>query len=216
LVLQGTRLPLAYLDEIALFRRDCTAVRGLRAKYTSEALTIDVAVLVNSISQIKIRRPTLMTDHSNISFRNARSADAEAVFNITKASISGLAAASYSRDQIENWMGERTIAFYEELIAKGRMTVCVRDDVVVGFVDAEPGEVTRLFIMPDAAGLGLGRRLLEIGVEQARLDHSGPIRLEATINAEAFYQKYGFRSMRRGYFSHGLGGEPIEIVHMEL
>jgi GNAT superfamily N-acetyltransferase len=79
-----------------------------------------------------------------------------------------------------------------------------------------PGEVTRLFILPEAAGLGLGRRLLEIGIEQARLGHSGPIRLEATINAEGFYQKHGFRSIARGRFSHGLGGEPVEIVHMEL
>ncbi|MCK1627890.1 GNAT family N-acetyltransferase [Bradyrhizobium sp. 160] len=156
-----------------------------------------------------------MTD-GNFSFRAACPGDAEAVFNITKASISGLAGSSYSRDQIENWMGERTPAFYEGLIASGRMTVCLRDDAVVGFVDAEPGEITRLFVLPDAAGLGLGRRLLEIGVEQARLGHSGPVRLEATINAEAFYRKHGFRSLRRGYFSHGLGGEPIEIVHMEL
>ncbi len=65
-------------------------------------------------------------------------------------------------------------------------------------------------------GSGIGRRLLEIGIAQAQLGHNGPIRLEATINAEAFYRKCGFRSIGRGCFSHGLGGEPIEIVHMEL
>ena len=157
-----------------------------------------------------------MTGSSDLSFRAARREDAETVFNITKASIGGLAGAAYSPKQIENWMGERTPAFYEELIAKGRMTVCVREGTVVGFVDAEPGEVTRLFILPEAAGTGLGRRLLDIGVAQARLGHRGPIRLEATINAESFYQKHGFRSIRRGHFSHGLGGEPVEIVHMEL
>ena len=150
------------------------------------------------------------------SFRPARRADAEAIFNITKASISGLARASYSPGQIDNWMGERTPAFYEEIIAKGRVVVCLCDGVVVGFVDAEPGEVTRLFVLPEAAGFGLGQRLLDIGIAQARLGHAGTIKLEATINAERFYQKHGFRSVGRGYFSHGLGGEPIEIVHMEL
>jgi ribosomal protein S18 acetylase RimI-like enzyme len=157
-----------------------------------------------------------MTVDGDFSFRAARLEDPETVFNITKASIGGLAAASYSRNQIENWMGERTPAFYQELSAAGRMTVCLRTGAVVGFVDAEPGEVTRLFLLPEAAGVGLGRRLLEIGLAQARVGHSGPIRLEATINAEGFYRKYGFRSIRRGYFSHGLGGDPIEIVHMEL
>jgi GNAT superfamily N-acetyltransferase len=152
----------------------------------------------------------------DVSFRPARPEDAETIFKITKASIGGLAGAAYSGNQIENWMGERTPTFYEELMAKGRMTVCLRNGVVVGFVDAEPGEVTRLFMLPEAAGLGLGRRLLEIGIAQARLGHGGPIKLEATINAEGFYQRHGFRSMGRGYFSHGIGGVPIEIVHMQL
>ena len=157
-----------------------------------------------------------MTPDGELSFRPARREDAETVLNITKASIGGLAGASYSPDQLENWMGERTPAFYEELIAKGRMTVCQCEGVVVGFVDAVPGEVTRLFVLPEAAGIGLGRRLLEIGTAQARLGYSGPIRLEATINAEGFYRKCDFRSMGRGFFSHGLGGEPVEIVHMEM
>jgi len=151
-----------------------------------------------------------------LSFRAARADDAKAVFDITKASIAGLAHGCYSPAQIENWMGERTPRFYQELIARGRMTVCLRNGVIVGFVDAEPGEVARLFVLPEAAGSGLGQRLLDIGVAQARDGHSGPIRLEATINAEAFYQRYGFRSTGRGQFSHGLGGEPIEIVYMEL
>ncbi|WP_439368036.1 N-acetyltransferase family protein [Bradyrhizobium sp. PMVTL-01] len=152
----------------------------------------------------------------DICFRPARLDDAETVFEITKASIAGLSRGCYSPAQVENWMGDRTPRFYEELIAKGRMSVCVRNDVVIGFVDAEPGEVTRLFVLPAAAGSGVGQRLLDIGVAQARLGHSGPIRLEATINAESFYRRYGFRSMGRGQFSHGLGGEPIEIIHMAL
>ncbi|MET4803955.1 hypothetical protein ABIA96_006559 [Bradyrhizobium sp. LB11.1] len=41
----------------------------------------------------------------DVSFRAARREDAEAVFNVTKASIDGLARASYSRNQIQNWMG---------------------------------------------------------------------------------------------------------------
>lgn len=156
------------------------------------------------------------TADDEVSFRPARPDDAETVFDITKASIAGLSRGCYSPAQIENWMGERTPRFYEELIARGRMTVCLRNDVVIGFVDAEPGEVTRLFVLPEAAGSGVGQRLLAIGVAQAQLGHNGPIRLEATINAEAFYRRYGFRTIGRGHFSHGLGGEPIEIVHMEL
>ena len=118
-------------------------------------------------------------------------------------------------------MGARTPAYYEDLIAQGliaggRMMVAEEAGRILGFVDAEPGEVTRLFLLPEAAGAGLGRRLLQVGLDQARRGHVGPIKVEATINAEGFYQRHGFRSISRGYFSHGIGGDPIEIVQMEL
>jgi N-acetylglutamate synthase-like GNAT family acetyltransferase len=67
-------------------------------------------------------------------------------------------------------------------------------------VDAEPGEVTRLFILPDAAGLGLGAKLLEVGIKQARIGHVGTIKIESTINTEKFYQKHGFRALAEGSF----------------
>lgn len=149
-------------------------------------------------------------------FRPARAGDGQALFDVTRLSVGGLARQSYAPEQIAGWMGERTPSFYEDLIGKGQMIVAERDGIIAGFVDAEPGEVTRLFILPEASGLGLGKRLLEIGIAQARSEHAGPIRVESTVNAEGFYRRHGFRPVGKGYFSHGVGGVPIEIVHMEL
>lgn len=152
----------------------------------------------------------------DLTLRPARPGDGPAVFDVTRRSVAGLARTHYSAEQIDGWMGERTPATYEEAIAGGRMVVAERGGAVVGFVDAAPGEVTRLFVLPEAAGTGLGKRLLAIGIEHARAGHAGPLRLEATRNAEAFYAKHGFRRVGTGCFSHGVGGDPIEIVHMEL
>ncbi|KAA0078696.1 GNAT family N-acetyltransferase [Tardiphaga sp. P9-11] len=157
-----------------------------------------------------------MREDSGVVLRAARAGDGQVVFDVTRRSVEGLATRDYSAEQIAGWMGDRTPAFYETLIANGRMLVAERDGNVVAFVDADPGEVTRLFILPEATGLGLGAKLLNIGVDQARSGHVGPVRLEATLNAEGFYRRHGFKSVGRGTFSHGLGGDPIEIVHMEL
>lgn len=153
---------------------------------------------------------------ARIALRAARPGDGAAVFEVTRRSVAALAKGHYSATQIEGWMGARTPAYYEDLIAQGRMTVAEEAGRILGFVDAEPGEVTRLFLLPEAAGAGLGKRLLQVGLEKARVGHAGSIKVEATINAEGFYQRHGFRSISRGYFSHGIGGDPIEIVQMEL
>ncbi|TIU06662.1 MAG: GNAT family N-acetyltransferase, partial [Mesorhizobium sp.] len=61
-----------------------------------------------------------------------------------------------------------------------------------------------------------GKRLLKVGVENATKEYSGPIKIESTLNAQAFYEHHGFKPIQRGYFSHGVGGEPIEVVLMEM
>ncbi|PSJ59945.1 GNAT family N-acetyltransferase [Pseudaminobacter soli (ex Li et al. 2025)] len=157
-----------------------------------------------------------MNTEQSFSLRPAHRADGLAVFEVTRFSVRALAKNHYSPEQIDGWMGNRTAEYYEDLIAKGRMVVAEQAGRIVGFVDSEPGEVTRLFLLEEAAGSGLGKRLLEIGIDHARLGHEGPIKVESTINAEGFYQRHGFRTLKRGFFSHGVGGDPIEIVHMEL
>lgn len=151
-----------------------------------------------------------------VMLRPARPGDGAAVFDLTRRAIRASAKDHYPPAVIEEWMGERTPEFYEDLIAKGRMSVAERAGAVVGFVDAEPGELTRLFVSPADAGSGLGSRLLRIGVEAARLGHDGPIRVEATLNAEGFYRRHGFRRIGDAAFSHGVGGPRIAVVLMEL
>ncbi len=151
-----------------------------------------------------------------VTFRAARQGDGEALFDVTRRSVTALARHHYSPVQIAGWMGDRTPQYYEDLIVQGQIVVAEYKGTVMGFVDAEPGEVTRLFLLPGIAGSGVGARLLAIGIENARKGHSGPIKVESTINAEGFYRRHGFRTVKRGYSSHGAGADPIEIVYMEL
>ncbi|WP_284759160.1 GNAT family N-acetyltransferase [Agrobacterium sp. fls2-241-TYG-188a] len=151
-----------------------------------------------------------------IKLRPARPGEGQQLYDITAQSIKALGKAHYSGDELANWMGNRTAAYYEDVIAKNRTFVAEQDGVLLGFVDADRGEVTRLFLVPEAAGRGLGRALLQRGIEVARMGHQGPVRVESTLNAQGFYESFGFKPVSRGYFSHGVGGEPIDIVIMEM
>ncbi|MCU1724392.1 GNAT family N-acetyltransferase [Pseudomonas sp. 5P_5.1_Bac1] len=152
---------------------------------------------------------------NSIVLRPAQAGDGAAVFAVTHQSISRLGRERYSSDQLLGWMGERTPEDYERSIAKGGMVVACLADQVVGFVDAEPGEVTRLFVLEQAAGQQLGSRLLQVGIEKAQAPGVERVRVESTLNAEGFYQRHGFVTLGHGVFSHGVGGAPIAVVTME-
>ena len=77
-----------------------------------------------------------------------------------------------------------------------------------------PGEIVALFVSPDYAGQGVGRRLADLALEIASDIDSGEIVLESTLTAMPFYQKLGFTEVSRGFFTHGQKNMGISIVNM--
>lgn len=86
---------------------------------------------------------------------------------------------------------------------------------LAGFMVVSPGEIVSLFIHPDFSGLGVGKKLAEIGIQIAKKGQK-VVQLESTINAVSFYQKLGFVEQSRGFFSHGSASLKIPVVNMTL
>lgn len=155
-----------------------------------------------------------MTD---LLLRPGRPADLEAIFAITRESFAGRAKAHYDEAQIAAWMAGCSPETYRAGVEAGRLHVAELGSEVVGYVEALPGEVTRLFVLPRATGRGVGGRLMRRGLLTARAGHDGPIVLESLLNAVPFYEKLGFVVTGRGFSSLGTAETPpIEIVRMEL
>lgn len=148
--------------------------------------------------------------------RPARAGDGAALHMVTWSSVRSLAAGHYSAHQLDIWMGSRMADWHERLIMTGQTIVAERSGKIEGFVHTLPGEINRLFLLPEASGRGLGRRLLELGLSHARQGHPGPIRLVALLNAVTFYEHFGFRSVERGYYPPEVADGAAEMVKMEL
>ena len=113
-------------------------------------------------------------------------------------------------------MGTRTPETYREGCRTGRITIAEIEGRVVGYVDAIPGEIVRLFIRPECSGKGLGRQLMDIGLEAAKSEGHEKIKIEATLNAVSFYEHFGFSVVGQSFFSSERGEYPeISTLIME-
>ena len=92
------------------------------------------------------------------------------------------------------------------------LVVAEKDGEPVGFMGVEGGRLEMLFLDPGARGQGLGRQLLEHGIEHLGVG-------ELTVNeqnpqAVGFYEHLGFSTYRRTELDEE--GRPYPLLYMRL
>jgi len=174
-----------------------------------------------------------------LNIRLANHKDLEAITQVYRTSIQVLCAKDYDQDVIELWQSSSTALSRMHLVNEGKLwvvdafsrtdfyldsnhnetkvTSLTQDELtpLAGFMVVTPGELVSLFIHPDYARLGVGKKLAQMGIQMAKKGCTS-IRLESTLTALSFYQKLGFVEQSRGYFSHGRSDLKIPVVNMTL
>jgi GNAT superfamily N-acetyltransferase len=115
---------------------------------------------------------------------------------------------------MQTWFEGRTHEIHHPSIEAGQVFLAERHGRVLGFFGFVAGEVTLLFVRPEAAGAGLGSRLLTLAVECASAGHEGPLAVVATRNSQRFYEKHGFTAVESSFFVRGAGDMHFEVVNM--
>jgi GNAT superfamily N-acetyltransferase len=152
---------------------------------------------------------------SEPTIRPATLEDAQAVFEAHQDSVLHLCASSYTPAQLQTWFEGRTHEIHHPSIQAGRLFFAERGGRVHGFFGFAPGEVTLLFVRPEAAGSGLGTRLFALAVEHARRGHAGPLVVVATANSRRFYEKQGFSAVEESFFVRGATDMRFEVFKMQ-
>jgi putative acetyltransferase len=121
----------------------------------------------------------------------------------------------YAPDEIEAWAGRRTPESYQGDLARRELFVAESDAGIVGFavLSCEAREVRAVYVHPDAGRGGVGRALLRVLEDTARLCGVREAWLDASLNAEAFYRRAGWRKLRDTRHAFP-GGRDIACVHM--
>ena len=151
---------------------------------------------------------------ADLLIRPATTADAEAMFALHRRSVLSLCREAYGPEQLDAWFFGRSPEIYAPGLAAGQIHVACRGEAILGFVGAEPGEVTLLFVDPEVAGSGVGKALFEFGLQSARVGHAGPLRVVATRNSQRFYERHGFVEVGRDAIERGEPVVRIEVIEM--
>ena len=116
----------------------------------------------------------------------------------------------YPSAQIGRWFDGRDASMCSPAIQ--RLWV-VEEGGVLGFVETAGAEITKLFVMANAAGRGNGRQLPRTALKHLAATGAMRAHLESTATAVGFYRREGFRVVGEDVFSHGAA--KLKFVGME-
>lgn len=151
-----------------------------------------------------------------LTYRRSSASDAELVFGLVANSVSRLSPIPYSQETVDTWMHGRTAEDYRDDCARQVIWIAEQDRIPVGFAHGIPGEVLRLFVKAKSIGLGAGAGLMRRALQDALPNGTGKVRIDATLNAVSFYEKWGFTKVGSSVFSgRSKDLPPIEITKME-
>jgi len=151
---------------------------------------------------------------AKVILRKARKGEGPALALLYHRSVRALAAGCYDSDQIEAWAATTTPERAENWIATDEVIVAVQDSRLAGFASLSHSNQTLalLYVDPDFADQGLGRRLAR-GIERkARAAGIQKLSLRASVNALGFYHRMGYHEHET--VIHAIGGTQFRCVLM--
>ena len=140
-----------------------------------------------------------------LTLRPIRETDVDAVRRLQAESFAALATALHSPAQIAAHVALIMAPDYaRDLLSNNLLVAEAPDGALVATAgwcrvpdDDAVARLRKVFVAPDRAGQGLGRRMVEAAEQAARDAGFSRFRVRANANAEAFYARLGYRPVRR-------------------
>lgn len=135
-----------------------------------------------------------------IALRQADPADAEAVMDVVRRSITELCTADHRNDPhtLDTWLANKTPQRFRAWISNpdNFCVVAWMDDRVAGVgLLHRKGEIRLFFVAPGAQRQGIGKELHAVLEEKANQWGVKNMHLESTVAACSFYEALGYRSV---------------------
>jgi putative acetyltransferase len=150
--------------------------------------------------------------------RAAQPSDINEILGFQRAAIDGVQESFYAKPAKEAWL-RTPVPGLNALIAAHRYFVAANDNAVVAGAGWEPYEAVAgavslrgVFVHPDFAGSGLGRRVVLAAEDAAAAKGYKRFFVPAALNATGFYERMGYH--REGNAEIALNGSRLVYCRM--
>jgi putative acetyltransferase len=158
----------------------------------------------------------------NVETRRARPADCGRLCAITRAAIEAGGPAAYDDRQVQAWLGGVSPELFPVEDDDAHVRVAEADDPIgVGWLTTDPGdhlkaavdgEITGIYVDPEAIGSGIGTTLYRELEEIAGREGLDALGLWASNNAVGFYDRLGFERVTDRMLT--LDGTDVPVTEM--
>lgn len=133
-----------------------------------------------------------------MNIRRATPADAEAMSQLHRDSVTALCSAGYDETQLRDWNAALSAERLLSRMESAYVLVDEEREELAGFciLDVAARELVSLYVNPEFAGRGVGRELMRHAEEAALAAGVEMLVLNSSLNAEAFYAKLGFERVK--------------------
>ena len=154
-----------------------------------------------------------------MTLRKATPQEAETLWNIRNQAIRHGCTTSYDAEVIARWTPDLMPERYRQMVIEYPFYV-VEDEkgdvAATGYLDLDTHCLEAIFTLPAASGKGMATRIIEALKHEARSWGITRLTLDATPNAQSFYQKLGFVTLRENYHHSRMAGADLRCFEMAI
>ncbi|EMF5208494.1 GNAT family N-acetyltransferase [Enterobacter roggenkampii] len=154
-----------------------------------------------------------------MTLRKATPQEAETLWNIRNQAIRHGCTTSYDAEVIARWTPDLMPERYRQMVIEYPFYVVEdeKGDVAAsGYLDLDTHCLEAIFTLPAAFGKGMATRIIEALKHEARSRGINRLTLDATPNAQSFYQKLGFVTLRENYHHSRMAGADLRCFEMAI
>lgn len=154
-----------------------------------------------------------------MTLRKATPQEAETLWNIRNQAIRHGCTTSYDAEVIARWTPDLMPERYRHMVIEYPFYV-VEDEkgdvAATGYLDLDTHCLEAIFTLPAASGKGMATQIIEALKHEARSRGITRLTLDATPNAQSFYQKLGFVTLRENYHHSRMAGADLRCFEMAI